>query len=351
MSKLNYDQAVALGLDELKRREETMRDDLNRDQGEYNIIKNAIAHLESMEQKEAETQERMAVQEEMKATFELPQNYNLLFDDHRANDEIKKLIGQVIDQTTEYYESVIAEKDEENLSAIRKLRDTYEDTIQAAHHERDQAKKEKEQAEEEANDLREAVKLLNEEKSKLEEELSAVKQQLLQSELEKKDAEKKRDAATREVESLKAQITELEQMTEKKTKPAGLKFTLQSGIEDKPIKTAKEIALEKFGLLPPKIGGEPSGASFLDTEDRTNDALAGAESAATDTDDQVTREEFRDSANDMGAGQAVVQEPAAREGSITDHEEISAAAIEERFKAIEERLRVIERHPNIRISA
>lgn len=352
MSKLNYDQAIALGLDELRRREEAMRDDIDRDQGEYNVINNAIAHLESLEQKEAEAQERLSVQEEMKATFELPRDYNELFNYHQANDEIKLLIDQVIDQTTEYYESVISEKDEENLTAIRKLRDTYEETIQSAQHERDQAKKEKEQAEAEANDLRNAVKSLNEEKSKLEEELSSLKQQLAQAELEKKDAEQKRDAAIREVESLKAQITELEQMTEKKTKPSGLKFTLQSGIEDTPIKTQRELVLERFGLLPPKIGGEPSGESFLDqTETGTANGMADAESVATDTDDQVTREDFRNSSDDMGAGQTVVPESAARERSVGSHEEVSAAAIEERFKAIEERLRVIESHPNIRLSA
>lgn len=349
---MDYNKAITLDIDVLQELKAHLESQENIDRAKYSAITNAIAELESKVKTEAEAQERLSVQEEMKATFELPKDYNTLFDDHRANDEIKLLIGQIIDQTTEYYESVISEKDEENLTAIRKLRDTYEETIQSAQHERDQAKKEKEQAEAEANDLRNAVKSLNEEKSKLEEELSSLKQQLAQAELEKKDAEQKRDAAIREVESLKAQITELEQMTEKKTKPSGLKFTLQSGIEDTPIKTQRELVLERFGLLPPKIGGEPSGESFLDqTEDRTTNGMADEESSAIDTDDQVTREDFRNSSDDMGAGQTVVPESAAREGSATDHEEISAAAIEERFKAIEERLSVLESHPNIRLSA
>src|SRR5690606_26921568 len=113
-------------------------------------------------------------------------------------------------------------------------------------------------------------------------------------------------------------------------KPAGLTFNLTSTIkDDTPIKSAREIALEKAGLthlLPPKpIGGEPSGASFPDqAEDRVNDELAGTAGIESDSNDQVTREDFRDSTNDMGTGSEMVQESAAREGSATDHEEISA---------------------------
>src|SRR5690606_30747554 len=141
-------------------------------------IKNAIAHLESVGQKEAEAQERKAVQEEMKATFELPRDYNALFDDHRANDEIKLLIDQVIDQMTGHYEAVISEKDEENLTAIRDLREKYEDSISGAQRERDEANKAKEQTEAESEDLRKVVKELNAEKAKLAEELESVKQNL-----------------------------------------------------------------------------------------------------------------------------------------------------------------------------
>ena len=103
--------------------------------------------------------------------------------------------------------------------------------------------------------------------------------------------------------------------------------------------------------MPPKTGGELPGEWYPAQNDTgTADGMADAESVATDTDDQVTREDFRDSTNDMGTGSEMVQESATREGSSTDHEEISAAAIEERFKAIEERLSVLESHPNIRLS-
>lgn len=355
---LNFDQAVALGLEELRRREEMMKDDLNRDQGEYNVIRNAIAHLESLEQREAETQERIAMQEEQKNTFELPHDYNQVFGDPRANDEIRLLVNMAIDKTTEYYESIIASKDEENLEALRDMREKYEETISNLERERDEAKKEKDQAEEEAQDLRNLVRELNDEKARLSEELTAIKEQLAQVTLEKQDAEAKRDAAAREIESLKAQIVELEQMAaaNKKPKPEGLKISFTSTIQnDTPIKSAKELALERVGLghliKPKNMGGEPSGASFPgQTENRTADALVSTESDQSDQHDQeVTREEFRDSLSDLERGSDLVSESAARETSAGSDETLSAAALKARIESIEKRLEVIERHPNIRI--
>lgn len=361
---MDYNKALKLDVGVLQSLKEYMEGQENIDRGKYAAVCNALTELQSKHQHESQAQERKAAQEEMKETFTLPHDYNQVFGDHRANEEIRRLVNMAIDQTTAFYESIIAEKDAENLAAIRKLSGEYEESIASALRERDEAKKALEQAEADANDLRNVVRALNDEKARMQEELAAVKQQLAQVTLEKQDAERKRDAAVREIESLKAQIVELEQLAaaNKKSKPESLRISLTSTItNDTPILSAKELALQRAGLAhllkPQNVGGEPSGGTFPNqTEDRIVNIVAGSENNQPDQNGQeVSQEEFRHRGDDLGAGQNVVQETTACPGSHEDHQTISAAVIEERFeerfKEIEARLSRLEKHPNIRIAS
>jgi len=355
---MDYNRALALDIETLQELKDYLEGQESFDRGKYTAICNALTELQSKVEKEAEAQERKAVQEEMKETFVLPHDYDKIFGDHRANEEIRRLVNTAIDQTTEYYEAVISSKDEENLAAIRELREKYEEAIASAQRERDEARNAQEQAEAEANDLRNAVRSLNEEKAKLQDELNGIKQQLAQATFEKHDAEKKRDAAVREVESLKAQIVELEQLAtaSKKTKPEGLKISFTSTItDDKPIMSARELALQRAGLghliKPKPVGGMPAGNTFPDAEDRTTDNVAGAEGDSTDQQDQVSREDFRDSDTDLGTGSPMVQDTAACAGSAESDQDVSTATLQKRIEEIEARLSRVEGHLNLRISA
>ena len=163
----------------------------------------------------------------------------------------------------------------------------------------------------------------------------------------------------REVESLKAQIVELEQLAtaSKKPKPEGLKISFTSTItDDKPIMSAKELALQRAGLghliKPKPVGGMPAGNTFPDAEDRVTDGMAGSESTGSDQSDQeVSREDFRDSSTDLGTGSPMVQDTAACAGSAESDQDVSTATLQKRIEEIEARLSKVEGHLNLRISA
>lgn len=282
----NFNDAVALGLEELYRRKEELESQENIDAGVYNVITNAISHLESEQEQKQAAEARKQEVEEQKTGYQLPKDYNVLFDDQRANDEILNLVQQTIDQVSAFYENQLAAKDGENLAAIQKLHTAYEDDLAQVRAQNKQLQDENLAVNDTCIRLREDIEIYKQ-KYELEQNdhakvltlLNETKGQLNDANHRATDAEQKRDAAVREVESLKAQIIELEQMTVK-PKKAAFSLNLSSAIEDKPISNSRTAALKRaeelYGITPPVIGGEqPNGESFrgedTDSSEPTSD--------------------------------------------------------------------------------
>jgi chromosome segregation ATPase len=287
----HINEAKALGYDELKRRVAIMQDDLNRDTGDFNMLKNALSELEV----EQERIERKQEVEEQKSGYQLPKDYNELFDDQRANDEILSLVTQTIDQVSNYYEPQLASKDAENLRAIQELHNAYEEDLARLRDEIAELQEENnrmgevnvelgkklalkdEALEQEEIENDETVRLLNETKARAND-----------ADNRAKDAESKRDAAVREVESLKAQILELEQMTAK-PKQKSFSLNLSSGIEDVKIKTSRELAMERY-LQVPAIGGVATAETFPSNSDSSNTTDKLDADGSTEADAEVQGE-------------------------------------------------------------
>ena len=270
---LNFNEAVALGLPELYRRRDELAGQEDFDRGLYNVITNAISHLEALEGTKQEAVERKQLTEEQKQNFKLPKDYNALFDDPRANDEILRLVQQTIDQVSEYYEGILVEKDQENVQAIRDLHAGYEEQISQLQRQNQELQAIVSGQETELKIANETYEKLYEEYNNLknaheslQKQVESAKSELAEARRERDDAVQKRDAAMREVTSLKAQIDELEQQLAyyKKPKKTSFSLNLSSGISDEPrIKTAREIALERAGIkLPSFRSDQPSGESF-----------------------------------------------------------------------------------------
>lgn len=275
--KLGYDEAVALGLDELYRRREEMANKEEID-ANWNTIQNAISHLESLQVQKQAADERKQEIEEQKTAYQLPKDYSTLFGDHRANDEILHLVQETIDQVSTFYEDQLSAKDAENLAAIQKLHTAYEEDIAGLREEIVAFRAENETIGEVNVELGKKLALKDEaleveqnahaqtiiERDKLKGELAA-------AQLAAQDAIQKRDAAVRDAESYQAQIKELEQMVTK-PKRATFSLNLTSSLEDKPIGNSRDAALrrmqEEYGIVAPimpTIGGEqPEGESFRD---------------------------------------------------------------------------------------
>ena len=258
MTKLTVNEAIELGLDELYRRRDEMADSGEIDADLWNTIQSAISHLETQE---AAAEERKQATEEQKASFTLPHDYNEIFGDPRANDEIMRLVKSAIDQTSEYYEEQLRARDAEHIRQVQAIHEGYEQDLAEAYLKNDNLRDEIERLNGDIKQLKEENTAVNDNCIYLRQQLEEANAKVKELEERAKDAEQKRDAAAREVDSLKAQIAELEQTV---TKPKrNLSITLSSGItEDRPIKSSLQLALEKHGLAVPAIGGGPSGESF-----------------------------------------------------------------------------------------
>ena len=304
---LNFNEAVALGLPELYRRRDELAGQEDFDRGLYNVITNAISHLEAIEGTQQAAEERKQITEEQKQNFKLPKDYNQLFDDQRANDEILRLVQQTFDQVSEYYESILIEKDQENVKAIQDLHAGYEEQIA-------QLQRQNKELQALVTGQETELKLANETYEKLYQEYNELKydrevllqqvesarSELSEARRERDDAVQKRDAAMREVTSLKAQIDELEQQLAyyKKPKKTSFSLNLSSGIDDSPrIKSSLEIALEKHGIKLPNFGGDqPSGETF---REENVEPVQQADEVRTETGQEVG---FRVPDNQASAG-------------------------------------------------
>ena len=275
---LNFNDAVALGLEELYRRRDELAGQEDFDRGLYNVITNAISHLEALEGTKQEAVERKQLTEEQKQNFKLPKDYNALFDDPRANDEILRLVQQTIDQVSEYYEGILVEKDQENVQAIRDLHAGYEEQISQLQRQIKELQAIVSGQETELKIASETYEKLYQEYNELKydrdvllQQVESARSELSEARRERDDAVQKRDAAMREVSALKAQIDELEQQLSAYQKPKKTNFSLNlsSGISDEPrIKSRLEIAMERAGIQLPAFntsnyrGDQPSGESF-----------------------------------------------------------------------------------------
>lgn len=349
---LNFDEAVALGLPELHKRKEELQNEEQIDPNLWNVINNAISHLEAEQEQKEAVEERKQEIEEQKSSIKLPHDYNEKFGDDRANEEIKLLIQQAYDQVWEYAEIKLAEKDAENREAIQRLHSAYEvdmakvrGELQEQKDMYDSGKVEYDLLKEEFDRLQKEFQLINTAANEWERQNNEGKSENSRLKLQLSDAEQKRDAAMREVDSLKAQIIELEQMTAK-PKKAVFSLNLTSTIEDKPIGNSRDAALrraeELYGVTPPVIGGEPNGESFQEENSDSSESPSNVQldgSAPVDAEVQ---------------GEAIetfqVQDVQSTEGRDTVHEAVEGTSTFDAEAAVEElrkRVERLERHANL----
>jgi uncharacterized coiled-coil DUF342 family protein len=240
----------------------------------------------------------------------LPQDYNSIFGDHRANDEITNLIRQVKEQLWNQHNDELGELDASYRSQVADLNQNLT-LVQA---ERDILSQDKEEMLHKADDAAASIHALT---------------------LRAEDAESKRDAAAREIVSLKGQINELEQTISATKKPSGtggFSFTLTSGLPkesgtDKAARLKSEETerinanLARFGVAPLTIPA---------TEQQIKEQTATVAEAAADATSfpSVVQSDTTGQTAQAGAGEAVADDS------------VTAQTLEERVAKLEVQLRV-----------
>lgn len=216
-------------------------DDLPDRIDELNAVKQK---LEDLERRQAEEQ-REKEQQEMRERFELPKDYDSVFGVQGLNEEIHSLIQQVASQYEEFMNAKMGEQEDRHRQEMLDQNGVKNEEILNLRN----CIKELEIDEE--NNLK-RIEELNSEISSIRAAALDMENKLRQAKAAEKDAmdrardaEQKRDAAASEIESLKTQIDELESRL-KETRPKTTHFVpkLKSNIEDKPIKSSLELAME-----------------------------------------------------------------------------------------------------------
>lgn len=158
---------------------------------EFDQLQTDIAHLEAELEQEQAKQMRVQVQEEKVQSIQLPHNFDEVFGDPRANEIITEVIREFQRQAYEEHnaevEQLIARNQEESRAAtdrelqLQRQNKELQDSLEAEHK---QAKR----------DAQEFVDL---------------EHKIAQLQLEQQDAESKRDAAARELETAQQEINRL----------------------------------------------------------------------------------------------------------------------------------------------
>lgn len=205
-----------------------------------------------------ECEQRKQEHEDNKQDFELPHDYNAKFGDHRANDEITQLLLQVQDQCFEWAEAKIAEQQEKHREELASVKSGYEEQIA-------QLKRQNDHLQEELAGIQSDLEHKNE-------TISEIKGKLNDAELRADDAEAKRDAAVRELEQAKDRIRELEEgkPVVKVSDKRAFQIELKSDLKDAPIRSSRDIALERAGVMAPSLPNvevQPEGNLFRDETD------------------------------------------------------------------------------------
>lgn len=197
---------------------------------------NQVAIELDVTQRELERSKAQAVDLEEIA---LPEDYNIIFGDPRANDEIKNLVRQVKEQLWNRHNDELGEVDAGYRSQIAELNQN--NTLLQSDND---------------NLIASNSHLSNEVESLSDENHALIERAV--------DAESKRDAAAREIISLKGQIDELERSINAQKKPpsaSGFSFTLTSSLpkesnEEKAARLKAEETerlnanLARFGVAP-----------------------------------------------------------------------------------------------------
>ncbi|UKS27191.1 hypothetical protein LOZ80_38025 [Paenibacillus sp. HWE-109] len=219
----------------------------------------------------------------------LPEDYNIIFGDPRANDEIKSIIRQVKEQLWNRHNDEMGELDAGYRSQIA--------------------------------ELNQSVTLLQADKESLTSDNNALSQQADEAAAtihalteRAEDAESKRDAASREIISLKGQIDELERSITAQKKPAstsGFTFQLTSSIKaETPDEKAARLKSEEI--------------------ERINNNLArfDVKPLAVPTDQEIKAQSQRveEAAQEAAQFQTVVQSDSTRQDAQTGAGEVVADA-------------------------
>lgn len=217
-----------------------------------NDIDTRLSEIDLQMSQQQAQEVRTAKQEEQKQAFELPKDYNELFDDPRANDEISALIKQVIDQINQFTNDEIAATEA-----------TYTEKIQTLTKQGMDAENQLTEAKRQNDHLQAESQAVNDTCNQLRAELDAEKQAHSDTKLSLSDAESKRDAAVNEAELQKQRADALEQkQAHKVVDKRGFQLNLTSDLPDRPIKTALETTMERLGVQPLPVEGQPSGDTF-----------------------------------------------------------------------------------------
>jgi len=258
-------------------------------------------------------QERAQKQAEDLDHIVLPQNYNVAFGDPRANGEIESLIRQVKEQMWNRHNDEMGELDARYRSQVADLNQNLS-LVQA---ERDSLNLNKGELLQKVDEAAATIHALTE---------------------RAEDAESKRDAAAREILSLKGQINELEQTISAAKKPngtSGFSFTLTSSLPkesdaDKAARLKAEETerinanLARFGVKPLNV---PTDQEIKAQSQKVEDAAKEAEKFPS-----MVQGDSAGQGSQTGAGEVVADD------SITT--QADGQTVEDRVTKLEVQLRV-----------
>ncbi|MFD7521419.1 coiled-coil domain-containing protein [Paenibacillus chitinolyticus] len=229
-------------------------------------------------QEQLRNQERVEKQEAELNDIPLPHDYNKVFDDDRANDEIKGLLKQLKEQLfNEHNDELQAMREEYKVKLGQSCSAEFE-AVQKAH-----------DLKESFDRLANQVSLEIAEKVKAQDDVEALHDKLSNAVRLKEEAEAARDILAKENRSLKEQINELESMLATYKKPkltSGILLTStiksETAEERKARQKREELAridrrLAERGLEPLRVPGKPTDADIQKQLETVSQAAEDAE--------------------------------------------------------------------------
>ena len=229
--------SILEAIEKLRRRKHELESDdlLHEKMDEYEQVKKELEELEKKQEEEKTAQE----QQEMRESFQLPRDYNEFFGVEGLNEEIHALVQQVMSQYEEFMNAKLSEQDERHRKEmLDEIRQKDQEIIQLKNkiNELENLNEEKEK---EITELKAAL-------GSMETKYKEAKEAERQAREELQEMTQRRDNAAKEIESLHRQIDELEARLKESRPKTESKFVpkLTSNLQDRPIKSATELAME-----------------------------------------------------------------------------------------------------------
>lgn len=288
----------------------------------------ALNQVQTQLKAKLDEQDRLQRQASDLEDITLQQDYNVIFGDPRANDEIKNLIRQAIEQLHTQHNAELSE-----------VHQSYQDKLKASEGALNQLNQAHGDLKASYDKLANELGAITTEKQKLEDELkdALAKRDNAASQLQEAQAE--RDKALKDVESLKGQINELEGMVRTYKKPVSvgglhLTSTLQPETPDERQARLNREEKERINARLIERGIAPLELPDLPVKKATDEEIQQQVEKVQEAAEEA--EQFPSVVQGDGAGQEAQE--GARETLANADAPLTLEGLEKRVLALEEKV-------------